>query len=196
MSTCRRPEQSGRGIFEEDAPVAHEAARAALLHFGVGIAVEPDVQAQPRGLLPRPGQDRGVTPVAQDQVGIVPREQMLERNRGGLARFVEAQTGGRPLPRFLRAPHIVQKARRGVGSTRRSPPRRTRRISSGRQLVVQRPFAVSRHSSARTRPSPSTSAFDARQGKNAALPAVERREHQVAVVKPQRGIEIARPARP
>ncbi len=42
-------------------------------------------KAKARGLLAKPRQDGGVAPVAQDQVGIVPREQMLKRNRGRLA---------------------------------------------------------------------------------------------------------------
>ncbi len=64
-----------------------------------------------------------------------------------------------------------------------------------RQLVVERPFGVA----AFEREDAAFAihfGFDARQRKNAALPAVQRREHQVAVVKPQRVIELARPARP
>ena len=118
-------EQRGRAVLEQDAAVAHVAARAALVHFGGGIAVERERQAQLRGLLAQPRQDRGVAPIAQDQVGIVPREQMLEGDGGGLARFVEFELAAVHLD-FERGPCAPCR-----GSMPFRPPRRTRRISSG-----------------------------------------------------------------
>ena len=185
-------EQRGRAVLEQDAAVAHVAARAALLHFGGGIAVERERQAQLRGLFAQPRQDRGVAPVAQDQVGIVPREQMLERDGGGFARFVEFELASVHLD-FERGPLFERGAMPGIDALQAAQAHA--QDFERRRLVVDRPFGVA----AFEREDAAFAVgfdFDARQRKHAALPAVQRREHQVAVVKPQRGIELAHPARP
>ena len=122
--------QRGRAVFEQDAAVAHVAARAALVYFGGGIAIERERQAQLGGLLAQLWENRGVAPIAQDQIGIVPREQMLEGDGGGLARFVEFELAPVDLD-FERGPLFERCAMPWGQRWPFRPPRRTRRISNG-----------------------------------------------------------------
>ena len=114
-------EQRGRGVLEQDAAVAHEAARAALLYLGVRIAVERERQLQPRGLLAQARQDGGVALVGQNQVGIVPLKQVLEGDGGRLARFVQLVFAAVHFDFERRSPSVL-------GSMRERPPNRTCRI--------------------------------------------------------------------
>ena len=153
MSTCRRPNSGGRAVFEEDAAVAHVAARVTLVYFGGGIAVERERQAQLSGLLAQPRQDGGVAPVAEDQVGIVPREQMLERDRGGLSGFIEFELASVHFD-FERSLHTVPGINAfGALQTAEAHAQDFER----RRVVVDRPFSVAAFEREDEWPSPSAS---------------------------------------
>src|SRR5260370_29396534 len=71
-------------VLEQNAAIAHVAARAALLDGSSGIAVELERNPESERLPLQQRQDGAVAPLGQNQVGIVAFEQMVKGYRGGL----------------------------------------------------------------------------------------------------------------